>query len=38
MSRSPEGSEGGASLRPARQILRGVYPERSEGAQDYTLR
>jgi len=34
MSRSPERSEGEGSLRSSSQILRGVYPERSEWAQD----
>ncbi len=31
VSRSPERSEGEASLCPSSQTLRGVYPERSEG-------
>ncbi len=37
MSRSPERSEGEASLCPSREPLRGVYPERSEGLRVTTL-
>src|SRR6266516_272433 len=34
VSRSPECSEGEASLGPSRQTFRGVYPECNEWAQD----
>src|SRR5260221_10464070 len=37
ISRSPERSEGEGSSSPDTEILRGVYPERSEWAQDDSL-